>query len=318
MAKTKKINTEDNQDFYSFISQIPEEQRAMLETLGVSNFEDLLGLSVMMGIDPDKMQKYCEENGDDAIPSMEEVMLDNDNPVAGFSHLFKNLMQNEINDNETEEDPFLLPEKIVFEEPASAYHIRIKLNNSPIPIWREIEVPSNISLAFFAFVVIEAMGWENTHLHQFMTKDTIYKNRACIKQDQEMFGVCGSRFTTYATEDYPISALFKEKSDRIHFEYDFGDSWNHDIWLKGIREYSCNEKHFIRILKGNGACPPEDCGGINGYTYLLELLGKKRKSAEDKERLQWYGIDKHFNPEEFDIEWIDDNLYFLWQEAMFS
>ena len=163
-------------------------------------------------------------------------------------------------------DPFLLPETILFENvPSQAYHLRIKLNNAPVPVWREVEVPSNASLEFFAFVIIEAMGWGNEHLHQFMTKDAIYKNEACIRQDQEMFGSFGSRITTLASDDYPISAIFKEKDDLILFEYDFGDSWYHDIWLKSIREYQSDEMPGIKILKGKGACPPEDSGGVGGY-----------------------------------------------------
>lgn len=59
----------------------------------------------------------------------------------------------------------------------------------------------------------------------------------------------------------------------------------------------------------------EDCGVVSGYAYLLELHEKKRKTAEDKERLQWYDIDKYYDPEELDIDWIEENLNDLWLEA---
>ena len=51
------------------------------------------------------------------------------------------------------------------------------------------------------------------------------------------------------------------------------------------------------MLKAHGECPPEDCGGVWGYAELLELDKKKRKSAEDKERLEWYDIPKDYDPE---------------------
>lgn len=316
MAKKTQNNSEEQQDFYDFLNQVPKEERDMLESMGVSSFEDLLGLSVMLGIDPDKMQKFSEEHGDDVLPSIEEVMFDDNDPAGEFFRTFKNMTGTEMEDTD-DDSPFALPDRIMFDdEPTNAYHIRIKLNNAPVPIWREVEVPSNISLAFFAFVVLDAMGWENEHLHQFMNKDTIYKNRVCVKHDQKTFGEFASRRRTLVSDDYPLSAIFKEKGDRISFEYDFGDSWNHEIWLKGIREYGDDEKPTLKILKGKGACPPEDCGGVGGYAYLLELHEKKRKTAEDKERLQWYDIDRYYDPEELDIDWIEENLNDLWLDAI--
>jgi len=321
MAKKSKMKSDKAPpDFHELMSQLTDEQREMFEMLGINSLEDILGLSVMLGIDPNKMENYYKEHGDSNLPSMEEVMFDDDDSSRDFYRMMKGMSKESDAMGTTDgddDDPFLLPEKILFEdEPSQAYHLRIKLNNAPVPIWREVEVPSNISLEFFAFVILESMGWENEHLHQFKKGNTTYKNSVCIKQDQEMFSFFGSRFTTLSSEGYPISTIFKEKGDRIEFEYDFGDSWYHDIWLKGIREYQPNELQEPKLLKGKGMCPPEDCGGIGGYTYLLEILSKKRKSAEDKERLEWYGIEKGYDPNEFNKERTKRRLYYLWEDAM--
>lgn len=68
------------------------------------------------------------------------------------------------------------------------------------------------------------------------------------------------------------------------------------------------------MLKAHGECPPEDCGGVWGYAELLELNKKKRKTADDKERLEWYDIPKGFDPESCDLEWLQDDVESLWQE----
>lgn len=315
MAKIIKLdNPKEEFDFQDLCAQQPEEMRQMLDAFNISSFEDIMRLAVMMGIDPDKMSEFCEKNGTDKLPTMEEIMFDDDNPAGDFYRMLRDMENYEEYDNDDDElDPFELPDTILFDElPAKKYHLRIKLNNAPVPIWREVEVPSNISLEFLAFVIIEAMGWDNLHLHQFKKGDIIYQNRTQAKQEDNFFVPDFSLIRTHISDNYPISDIFKEKGDRIKFEYDFGDCWNHDIWLKGISEYQLDEPQKPILLKGKGMCPPEDCGGVYGYASLLEILSKKRKSAEEKEQLEWYGIKKDYNPNEFDFDWIEDNICGLW------
>ena len=332
MAKKKLNNPQEGLEFHDLYAQQPEEIRQMLDEFNINSFEDLMGFAVMIGIDPDKLIAVNEKNGAGKLPEMEEIMFDEDNPAGDFYRMLRDMedtedyVDDEYDDVDDEYDddydddemfPFALPDEIFFEDlPAQKYHLRIKLNNAPVPIWREIEVPSNISLEFLAFVAMETMGWENEHLHQFKKKNIIYKNRACLKYEPEMFDFLESQIRTVAADNYPISDIFKEKGDRIEFEYDFGDCWRHDIWLKGISEYQPDESKTLKLLKGKGMCPPEDCGGIYGYAYLLEILNKKRKSADDKDRLEWFGIEKGYDPNEFDFDQTKDNLYDLWTDAM--
>lgn len=131
-----------------------------------------------------------------------------------------------------------------------------------------------------------------------------------------MMGFFFSRFDKRDTNDYTIAQVLKEKGDRIKYEYDFGDSWEHDLWLKGIREYASEETRRLVVVKGKGACPPEDCGGVWGYAELLGLWQKKRKSAEEKERLEWFLMNKYFDPEEFDSKYAQKSFDELWEIAM--
>lgn len=317
MTKTNKKNVKGGAgDFRDFIKQLPSELREMLNSFNVSSFEDLLDLSVMVGIDPDKFFEYSKKHGTNSFPSMEEVAFDDDDPAGAYARMFKKSLE-ESDGNEDYFDPFLLPERIFFEDKKPlAYHVRIKLCDAPVPIWRELEVPSNITLEFFAFVVIDAMGWENEHLHQFTLGNTVFKSKESIDFDEDRFGDLSSMNRVLSSDDFAISTFFKEKGDCIRFEYDFGDGWLHEIWLKGIREYGPEEEPCLKLLKGMGQCPPEDCGGVYGYGELLELLAKKRKTADDKERLQWYKIEKGYDPNEFDFDLVDDMLYCLWADAL--
>lgn len=273
----------------------------------------------MMGIDFDKVNDYYEKNGKDApMPSMEEIAFDDTNPLKELAKKIKLGGQDDFDeDGYEEDDPFEFPENCFIGDNPKEYHVRIKLNNAPVPVWREVKVPSNITLELFAFVVNDVMGWDNIHLHQFKTKTANFKNTVCIKQDVELFGSF-QRVMVLDANKYAISQILREKKDRIKYEYDFGDDWEHEIWLKGIRDYEPNEQPCFKVVKGVGQCPPEDCGGVWGYAELLEILKKKRKSKDDKERLEWYCMDIDYDPNEFDIEYHQDLLDDIWEEAIMT
>lgn len=293
-------------DFIKFYKQLPQEHQQMLDNFGISSFEDMLGLAVMMGVDLDKLYDSMED-GSLASGKMkfEELLTDTNIPSMSMS-------KGSTHEND---DPFAFPENCFRDEKPHELHLRIKLLNAPLPIWREIKVPSNITLEFFAFIINHVMGWNNTHLHSFTAKGIGYKNTVCLKMDREMdFGFRVP--LSLDTNVFPISNFFKEKKDRIKYEYDFGDSWEHEIWLKGTREYNPEEEPMIKVHKGSGACPPEDCGGIWGYSEILRIRTKTRKTKDEKERLEWYGIEKDFDPVYFDMDETQDELEDLWQYAL--
>jgi hypothetical protein len=61
------------------------------------------------------------------------------------------------------------------------------------------------------------------------------------------------------------------KNFRFTYEYDFGDSWIHEILFEGSSEPG-KAKEYPLCVKGAGACPPEDVGGIWGYYDFLETI----------------------------------------------
>lgn len=106
-------------------------------------------------------------------------------------------------------------------------------------------------------------------------------------------------------EKYSIQDILFEKGKKIIFEYDFGDGWEHEITLSRFDSYNAGEKREIVYIDGKGACPPEDCGGVWGYSGLLETLNKlkvgKRLNKEEKEYLEWAGWDETYDPDYVDI-----------------
>lgn len=96
--------------------------------------------------------------------------------------------------------------------------------------------------------------------------DTYYEPYYQRDGDYEDFS--DDRIRHYNQEDYTIAQMLADKGKHVVFEYDFGDSWEHEVTLSSVDEYKDGEARVIRFVSGKRACPPEDCGGIWGYEEL--------------------------------------------------
>ena len=56
----------------------------------------------------------------------------------------------------------------------SIYQIKIALIGVKPPIWRTVLVPDNLNLGAFHNVIQVAMGWTDSHLHQFIDDKKSY------------------------------------------------------------------------------------------------------------------------------------------------
>lgn len=174
------------------------------------------------------------------------------------------------------------------------YQLKITLKGIKPPIWRRIEVPAVTSLEDFHKIIQSTMGWYNGHLHHFIVGNEYFNPPS--PDDWDDFG-----------KDYTgmkISDLLQDEGDQIEYEYDFGDSWLHRINFERIVSKEKGVK-YPRCVKGKRACPPEDCGGIWGYSELLEVM-KDKKNPEREEMIEWLGGE--LDPELFDLEKVNDKL----------
>ncbi len=173
------------------------------------------------------------------------------------------------------------------------YQIKISLIGAKPPIWRTVLVPSNLKLAAFHDVIQVAMGWTESHLHQFIANQVFY-------------GIPDDEFELEMEDEtkYKLSQLLKKEKESLIYEYDFGDSWEHKILLEKILPFDTKTALPV-CIKGKRACPPEDCGGIWGYEELLKTISDP-KHPEREDMLEWLGGE--FDPEEFDLEGINEDL----------
>jgi hypothetical protein len=110
------------------------------------------------------------------------------------------------------------------------------------------------------------------------------------------------------TSEARSSRSSKQSGDRMHYTYDFGDSWEHDIVLEKQLDPDPGEQSPT-CLAGKGACPPEDCGGSWGYADLKESLADPSHEAHE-DMHEWLGLDNaaDFDPTACNVAEINDVL----------
>ena len=168
------------------------------------------------------------------------------------------------------------------------YQLKVRLQGSKPPIWRRILVASDISLSGLHEVLQLTMGWTDSHMHQFECKG-------------QVFGSPSNGFGCLPVADERSTRLdrvLRGEKDALRYEYDFGDSWDHQITLEKILPYN-HRMQLPVCIKAKGACPPEDVGGIWGYFAILEVLRDPRH-PDHREYGDLYGRD--LDPDAFDID----------------
>ena len=163
--------------------------------------------------------------------------------------------------------------------PESIYQIEIRLNNvSKPPVWREVQVPADLTLSDLHAVIQTSMGWFTSHLHQFY-----------VDRRGDHYGP-PSPWGDDFLEDYTgmrMDQFLQGPGDKLLYEYDFGDGWEHTIKLKKILVPEDGMK-YPRCLKSKGACPPEDCGGPWGFDEFKAAMANK-KHSQHRDMVEWYG-----------------------------
>ncbi len=140
--------------------------------------------------------------------------------------------------------------------PASTYQLKVVLKNTEPPVWRRIQVPGSTTLAELHAVIQVAMGWTNSHLHEFEINQRTY---GAIDDDAPE--------ALLEAADHALAEVAKE-GDRFDYLYDFGDGWSHEVIVEAV--LPAEPVPTARCLDGQRNCPPEDVGGPYRFGLFLK------------------------------------------------
>lgn len=173
------------------------------------------------------------------------------------------------------------------------YQLKVSLLDVKPVIWRRVRLPGATPLEKVHVVLQMVMGWQDSHLHQFV-------------HGGHRYGEPDPDFPDATLDEHGVllSDLLQEPQDELLYEYDFGDGWEHRLVLEEILPIESASAQPL-CLEGARACPPEDCGGAYGYQRLLRILGRPGH-ADYRDTLRWLGSE--FDPDAFDCDEVNAML----------
>jgi hypothetical protein len=133
-------------------------------------------------------------------------------------------------------------------DPEAIVQIKVWLLGISPMVWRRVLVANTCTLRELHGIIQVAMGWEGIHLYQLCLRAARY----------------GSWELSTASPEVTLAALQLRKGTRFAYEYDMNIPWRHKVRIENWMEPEYGKAHPV-CIGGNGACPPEDCGGPDAY-----------------------------------------------------
>lgn len=171
---------------------------------------------------------------------------------------------------------------------ACIYQLRIELQHIAPTIHRHILVPGGITLAKLDRIIQAAMGWENSHLHEFSIEGNRYGMPDPEWPEPDVLN----------ERKYKLGDLLGETVQQFSYSYDFGDGWEHKVVVEQRQAAVERRNTWPMCISGENACPPEDVGGPGGYMEFLEAMGNPAHKRHE-ELWEWWG--GPFDPEGFSL-----------------
>ena len=189
-----------------------------------------------------------------------------------------------------------------------AYQLKIVLHGSKPLIWRRVLVPDCLNFAQLAMIINESMGWIGKHLCDFEFDELDFRIEDPPEEDESEYEEAVLR-----AKDTYLRQVFAETTKFV-YTYDYGDNWLHDVTVEKVVPYYPYK--YPQVVKYQGDCPPEDCGGLIGYYQALSEVNEEYNIRDDiipydmEEINNFFQQNLHLNMARIDRR----NVYELYEE----
>ena len=131
--------------------------------------------------------------------------------------------------------------------PGKVLQFKIVLRGCDPPIWRRIQMADGTLDQLHENIQL-AMGWTNSHLHQFVIGGACFGDPLLLEEDYY-----DARFRDSTRTRLTAVLPADGKPLAFDYQYDFGDSWDHEILFEGfppaanLRYPVCLEGAHVRL-----------------------------------------------------------------------
>ena len=149
------------------------------------------------------------------------------------------------------------------------FTMRLDLEEAKPPIWRRLELRSDLTLAEVHRIIQVSFDWFDYHLHRFALGGHPFS------PDAQLF-LCPFDVDEGEDEGLPAAEVRLDETvqavgDSLRYVYDYGDDWQVRLKVEAVRPAPEDAPGAI-ATGGRRAAPPEDSGGITAAESLAEEL----------------------------------------------
>ena len=181
------------------------------------------------------------------------------------------------------------------------FRVRVDLDNATPPIWRRLDLRSDLPLDVVHQVLQVSFDWTDSHLHRFSLGGGPFDRHSQLflcpydVEDRDFDGDEG-----VPASEVRLDETLQAPGNVLHYVYDYGDSWELTLRLEEILPAG-SDSPTAAVVDGRRAAPPEDCGGITDAESLAEVLDDPSRFEPDQINealrgpffiLREYGVDR--------------------------
>lgn len=151
----------------------------------------------------------------------------------------------------------------------------IALDDVAPRVSRVMQLPVALDTEYALQLIILLFGWDLSHLYDLSLPKPGTRNkndRVTLYPDFPGMEPMGDYLWA---KDVELGQVLTPGGPNVRLDYDYGDSWT--MRLKPRK--TVQREAGAHIIRASQACPPEDIGGVGGYTQVREILSKGPKQA---------------------------------------
>ncbi|WP_435108723.1 IS1096 element passenger TnpR family protein [Nocardiopsis synnemataformans] len=173
--------------------------------------------------------------------------------------------------------------------------VRVELAHTSPPLWRRLDLASDLYLDEVHDILQAVFGWDDSHLHKFGTGGGRFHGRgtgyflAPFADEEGTPGIPERRVR--------LDEVLSSKGDELFYMYDFGDSWEHVLTLQDTRDLAEDTPRAV-CTAGRRPSLVDDCGGVPGYEFWNAVNDPDHPHHDEAKAdfREGYGQDEGYDP----------------------